>query len=257
MTMTPEQAAWFQGTFTRLVDNVDQAVLGKQRDRRLVLTAMLAEGHVLLEDAPGTGKTSLAKALAATVQGTSARIQFTPDLLPSDVTGVTIYDQQRTSSSSTRARSSPRSCSPTRSTAPRPKTQSALLEVMEESRVTVDGVTPRGRPAVPRDRDAEPDRAGGHVQAARGAARPLPHQDVDRLPRPRGHREHPRRRRRPQPVGGADRRSSRPARSPTWPTSPRPCTSSPPCCATPRSSPRRPATIRRPGSASRCVARSR
>ncbi|MBN9182575.1 MAG: MoxR family ATPase, partial [Microbacterium sp.] len=87
MTMTPEQAAWFQGTFGRLVDNVDQAVMGKREVVALVLAAMLAEGHVLLEDAPGTGKTSLAKALAATVQGTSSRIQFTPDLLPSDVTG--------------------------------------------------------------------------------------------------------------------------------------------------------------------------
>ena len=94
MSMTPEQAAWFHGTFQRLCDNVDQAVLGKREVVGLVLAAMLAEGHVLLEDAPGTGKTSLAKALAATVQGTNARIQFTPDLLPSDVTGVTIYDQQ-------------------------------------------------------------------------------------------------------------------------------------------------------------------
>src|SRR5690606_22561756 len=94
MTMTPEQAAWFQGTFHRLVDNVDRALQGKREIVSLVLASMLAEGHVLLEDAPGTGKTSLAKALAATVQGTSARIQFTPDLLPSDVTGVTIYDQQ-------------------------------------------------------------------------------------------------------------------------------------------------------------------
>src|SRR3546814_5065322 len=94
MTMTPDQAAWFETTFTRLVDNVDRALMGKREVVGLVISAMLAEGHVLLEDAPGTGKTSLAKAIAATVQGTSSRIQFTPDLLPSDVTGVTIYDQQ-------------------------------------------------------------------------------------------------------------------------------------------------------------------
>ena len=80
-------------TFDALVANVSQVVLGKDHAVRLVLTAMLAEGHVLLEDAPGTGKTSLAKAVAATVQGSHHRIQFTPDLLPSDVTGVTIYDQ--------------------------------------------------------------------------------------------------------------------------------------------------------------------
>src|SRR5690606_41864951 len=73
MTMTPEQAAWFQGTFRRLVENVDKALQGKPEVVSLVIAAMLAEGHVLLEDAPGTGKTSLAKALAATVQGTSSR----------------------------------------------------------------------------------------------------------------------------------------------------------------------------------------
>ncbi|WP_206477158.1 MoxR family ATPase [Microbacterium sp. KRD172] len=147
MTMTPEQAAWFQGTFTRLVDNIDKAVQGKREVVSLVLAAMLAEGHVLLEDAPGTGKTSLAKALAATVQGTSSRIQFTPDLLPSDVTGVTIYDQQAHKfefhkgpifSSIVLADEINRAS---------PKTQSALLEVMEESKVTVDGVTHEaGRP---------------------------------------------------------------------------------------------------------------
>ena len=94
MTMTTEQAEWFAGTFETLVANVGQAVLGKSHVIRLTFTAMLAEGHVLFEDAPGTGKTSLARALAATVQGSNNRIQFTPDLLPSDVTGVTIYDQK-------------------------------------------------------------------------------------------------------------------------------------------------------------------
>ena len=91
--MTPEQSAWFAETFSALTENVGRVLLGKESTVRLALTAMIAEGHLLLEDAPGTGKTSLAKALAATVQGTHHRIQFTPDLLPSDVTGVTIYDQ--------------------------------------------------------------------------------------------------------------------------------------------------------------------
>jgi MoxR-like ATPase len=146
-TMTPEQAAWFAQTFDRLVGNIGQAVLGKAHVVRLALTCMLAEGHLLLEDAPGTGKTSLARAIAASVQGTQSRIQFTPDLLPSDVTGVTIYDQKTGKfdfhpgpvfASIVLADEINRAS---------PKTQSALLEVMEEARITVDGVAHEaGRP---------------------------------------------------------------------------------------------------------------
>ena len=145
--MTPEQTAWFAETFDALVANVGEALLGKEETVRLVLTAMLADGHVLLEDAPGTGKTSLAKAIAATVQGSHHRIQFTPDLLPSDVTGVTIYDQ-----SSQRFEFHPGPIFASVVLADEinrasPKTQAALLEVMEEANVTVDGVThPVGRP---------------------------------------------------------------------------------------------------------------
>jgi len=147
MTMTPEQAAWFQGTFSRLADNVDRAVQGKRDVVSLVLASMLAEGHVLLEDAPGTGKTSLAKALAATVQGTSTRIQFTPDLLPSDVTGVTIYDQNSHTFEFHRGPVFASIVLADEINRASPKTQSALLEVMEESRVTVDGVAHEaGRP---------------------------------------------------------------------------------------------------------------
>ncbi len=141
MTMTPEQAAWFQSTFARLVDNVDRALMGKREVVALVLSAMLAEGHVLLEDAPGTGKTSLAKALAATVQGTSNRIQFTPDLLPSDVTGVTIYDQATHKFEFHKGPVFASIVLADEINRASPKTQSALLEVMEESRITVDGVT--------------------------------------------------------------------------------------------------------------------
>ncbi len=140
MSMTPDQAAWFRDTFTRLVDNVDLAVMGKREVVGLVLSAMLAEGHVLLEDAPGTGKTSLAKALAASVQGTSTRIQFTPDLLPSDVTGVTIYDQQNHTFEFHRGPVFASIVLADEINRASPKTQSALLEVMEESRITVDGV---------------------------------------------------------------------------------------------------------------------
>src|SRR3546814_21173715 len=88
MPMTEENAAWFEQTFAKLTDNIGQALLGKTDVIRLALVTMLAEGHLLLEDAPGTGKTALARSTAATVQGTPRRTQFPPALLPSDNTGV-------------------------------------------------------------------------------------------------------------------------------------------------------------------------
>ena len=145
--MSPEQAADFAAAFDRLVRHVGTALLGKDDVVALVLQAMLAEGHVLLEDAPGTGKTSLAKALAATVQGTTNRIQFTPDLLPSDVTGVRIYDQREHAFEFHRGPIFASIVLADEINRASPKTQSALLEVMEEARVTVDGETHEtGRP---------------------------------------------------------------------------------------------------------------
>jgi MoxR-like ATPase len=140
MAVTQEQAEWFQDAFGRLVDNIDRAVLGKRDVISLVLTALLSEGHVLLEDFPGTGKTVLAKALANTLEGTHSRIQFTPDLLPSDVTGVTIYDQGKGKFEFHKGPIFASIVLADEINRASPKTQSALLEVMEEGRVTVDGV---------------------------------------------------------------------------------------------------------------------
>ncbi|MCE5288542.1 MAG: MoxR family ATPase [Nocardiaceae bacterium] len=137
--MTPDQASRFAATFEKLAANISQAVLGKPIAVRLVLTALFAEGHVLLEDTPGTGKTLLARALAATVDSTHNRIQFTPDLLPSDVTGTEIYNQKTGDFSYHKGPVFASIVLADEINRASPKTQSALLEVMEESQVTVDG----------------------------------------------------------------------------------------------------------------------
>lgn len=141
MTMTPEEAGWFADIFTRLVSNVESVLLGKTFVVRLSFTALLSDGHLLLEDYPGTGKTSLARAMAQSVDGTSSRVQFTPDLLPGDITGVSIYDQR---SSAFEFHPGPVFANIVLAdeiNRASPKTQAALLEVMEEGQVTVDGIT--------------------------------------------------------------------------------------------------------------------
>ena len=141
MTITTEQATWFAQTFAAIADNVERAVLGKRHVVELVLTAMLSEGHVLLEDVPGTGKTSLARAVAQSVQGTSTRIQFTPDLLPGDITGITVYDQKTGEFAFHAGPIFANIVLADEINRASPKTQSALLEVMDEGHVTIDGVT--------------------------------------------------------------------------------------------------------------------
>jgi len=141
MTMTPEQASWFSDNFTRLVGNVETVLLGKAFVIRLGFTALLSEGHLLLEDFPGTGKTSLARAIAQSVDGVSNRVQFTPDLLPGDITGVSIFDQRSGDFEFHRGPIFANIVLADEINRASPKTQSALLEVMEEGTVTVDGVT--------------------------------------------------------------------------------------------------------------------
>jgi MoxR-like ATPase len=141
MTMTPEQATWFSDNFTRLVSNVETVLLGKTFVIRLGFTALLSEGHLLLEDFPGTGKTSFARAIAQSVDGVSNRVQFTPDLLPGDITGVSIFDQRSGDFEFHRGPIFANVVLADEINRASPKTQSALLEVMEEGTVTVDGVT--------------------------------------------------------------------------------------------------------------------
>jgi MoxR-like ATPase len=130
-----------QAIAQRIVDNVEKVIVGKHEVVQLATIALLCEGHLLIEDVPGTGKTMLAKAIAKSLGCTFRRIQFTPDMLPSDVTGVSVFNQ-RTHEFEFRAGPVMAQVVLTdeinRAT---PKTQSALLEAMEERQITVDGVT--------------------------------------------------------------------------------------------------------------------
>jgi MoxR-like ATPase len=125
----------------RILTNVEQVIVGKQRELRLAITALLCGGHMLIEDVPGVGKTMLARAIAVSTGCTFRRIQFTPDLLPSDVSGVSIYNQKTEDFEFRPGPIIAQIVLADEINRATPKTQSALLEAMEERQVTVDGVT--------------------------------------------------------------------------------------------------------------------
>jgi MoxR-like ATPase len=139
--LTPEQLRTASSQCDQLGEVVSTVIHGKDDVIRLLIVALLAEGHVLLEDRPGVGKTTLARTLAGALQLRMGRVQFTPDLLPSDITGTSIYDQK---SGDFKFRAGPVFSNIVLAdeiNRASPKTQSALLEVMEERTVTGDGVT--------------------------------------------------------------------------------------------------------------------
>ena len=138
--LPPQHIQGFAQVAAALAERIGAVVLGKPEVVRLALTALFAQGHVLLEDVPGVGKTTLARALSASVRGQWRRIQFTPDLLPSDVSGVTIFNQASRGFEFHPGPVFANIVIADEINRASPKTQSALLEVMEERRVTVDGV---------------------------------------------------------------------------------------------------------------------
>ena len=130
-----------QSVAERLIDNVARVIIGKRNEIRMTVLGLLCQGHILLEDVPGVGKTMMAKALAKSIGATFSRIQFTPDMLPSDVTGVSIFNQGTLKFEFRPGPIMAQIVLTDEINRATPKTQAALLEAMEEKQVTVDGTT--------------------------------------------------------------------------------------------------------------------
>ncbi len=130
-----------QSVAERIAQSVGQVILGKRNEVRLTVLGLIAKGHILIEDIPGVGKTMMAKALAKSIGSTFSRIQFTPDMLPSDVTGVSLFNQENRKFEFRPGPIMAQIVLADEINRATPKTQAALLEAMEERQVTVDGVT--------------------------------------------------------------------------------------------------------------------
>ena len=181
----------------RIGKAIESVIEGKREAIQLTLTVLLAEGHLLIEDVPGVGKTMLAKALARSIDCTVRRVQFTPDLLPSDITGVSVYNQERRDFEFKPGPVFANIVLGDEINRASPKTQSALLECHGGAPGHGRRHHLRAARAVHGDRHPEPDRDGGHLPAARGAARPVHRAHLDRLPAARrraGDARHARRR---------------------------------------------------------------
>ncbi|MGV9354560.1 AAA family ATPase [Streptomyces misionensis] len=168
-----DAVALFAQCFHALGDNIERVVKGKRDTVELALVCLFAEGHLLIEDVPGTGKTTLARCLAASLEAEFARVQFTPDLLPSDITGVTIYRQNTGAFEFLPGPVFANIVLGDEINRASPKTQSAMLEVMEERRVTADGKThPVPRPFMVLATQNSVDMGGTY---------PLPEAQLDRF----------------------------------------------------------------------------
>ena len=194
----------FGDRFHALEDNIEKVVRGKHDQIRLALVGLVAEGHLLIEDVPGVGKTMLAKALARSIDCSFRRIQFTPDMLPTDITGVNVFNQERGDFEFRPGAVFANVVLGDEINRASPKTQSALAGVHGGAAGHDRRGDPHARHALHRRGDAEPRRARGHLSPPRGAARPIHDASVGRLSHRRDRGRDPRE---PQRRANRSRRS--------------------------------------------------